>query len=147
MQWCKQKFPALAALAGSLAILAAALAYSPGEDGWGAGGRWRLPPCAFKTVTQWVIGRPLPCVTCGFTHAFAYAAHGRFADAFREQPAGAAAFFAMLAVMVGAGWTLVTGSPPVPWRRWQKITLGMAAGALLLGAWIWKMWEAFHAGR
>src|SRR3989339_326724 len=111
MQWCKQKFPVLTVLLGGAAILAAVLTFSPGADGWGENGRWRLPPCSFRTVTGWVLGRPLPCATCGFTHAFAYAAHGRFAEAFREQPAGTVAFFAMLAMMAGAGWTLATGSP------------------------------------
>ena len=146
MRWCKQKFPALAVLFGGAAILAAALMFSPGADGWGEDGRWRLPPCSFKMITGWVLGRPLPCVTCGCTHAFAYAARGRFTDAFREQPAGAAAFFVMLATMAGAGWTLAGGSPPARLRRWQKIALGIAVGALLLGAWVWKLWEAFHTG-
>jgi len=94
-----------------------------------------------------VLGRPLPCATCGFTHAFAYAAHGRFAEAFREQPAGTAAFFAMLAMMAGAGWTLATGSPPLRLRRWQWIALGIVGGALLLAAWVYKLLEAFCAGR
>ncbi len=146
MQWCKQKFPSLAVLLVGAAILAASLAYSPADDGWGGGGCWRLPPCSFKTITGWVLGRPLPCFTCGFTHAFAYAARGRLADAFREQPAGTVAFFAMLAMMAGAGWTLATGSPPVRWSRWQKIALGIAGGVVLVGAWGWKLWEAFHAG-
>jgi len=147
MQWCKQKFPALAVLLGGAAILAAALTFSLDADGWGKGGRWRLPPCSFKMVTGWVLGRPLPCATCGFTHAFACAAHGRFAEAFREQPAGAVAFFAMLAMMAGAGWTLATGSPPVRLRRWHWIALGIAAGLLLLAAWVCKLWDAFHTGR
>ena len=147
MRWCKQKFPALALLLGGAAILAAALVYSPADDGWGEGGRWRLPPCSFKTITGWVLGRPLPCATCGFTHAFAYAARGRFTDALREQPAGTAAFFVMLAMMTGAGWSLATGSPPVRLQRWQKIALGVVGVTLLLAAWVWKLWEAFHAGR
>ncbi|MFA6562010.1 MAG: DUF2752 domain-containing protein [Verrucomicrobiia bacterium] len=147
MQWCKQKFPALVLLLGGAAILAAVLTFSPGADGWGDNGRWRLPPCSFKTFTGWMLGRPLPCATCGFTHAFAYAARGRFAEAFREQPAGAVTFLAMLAMMAGAGWTLATGSPPVQLRRWQWITLGIAGGALLLAAWACKLWEAFYAVR
>lgn len=147
MQWCKQKFPALTVLFGGAAILAAVLTFSLGADGWGENGRWRLPPCSFRTVTGWVFGRPLPCVTCGFTHAFAYAARGRFAEAFREQPAGAVTFFAMLAMMAGAGWTLATGSPPLRLRRWQWIALCIVGGALLLAAWVCKLLEAFCAGR
>lgn len=144
MQWCKQKFPALAVVLGGAWVLAAALTFSPDAGGWGEGGRWRLPPCAFKTVTGWLVGRPLPCATCGFTHAFASAAHGRFGEAFREQPAGAAAFFVMLAMMAVAGWTLATGSPLAPLQRWQWVALGIAGGVLLLGTWIWKLWEAWR---
>jgi hypothetical protein len=147
MQWCKQKFPALAVLLGGAAILVAALTFSPDTGGWGKEGRWRLPPCSFKTVSGWLFGRPLPCATCGFTHAFASAAHGRFAEAFREQPAGAAAFFAMLTAMAGAGWTLAVGTPPGRLRRWQWIALGIAGAALMLGAWACELWAAFHASR
>ncbi len=146
MQWCKQKFPALAILLGGAAIFVAALTYSPDANGWGENGRWRLPPCSFKTVTGWVLGRSLPCATCGFTHAFASAAHGRFAEAFREQPAGTVAFFAMLAMMAGAGWKLATGSPLARLRRWQWTVLAIAGGVLLLVAWIYRLWEAFHTG-
>ncbi|MBI5686540.1 MAG: DUF2752 domain-containing protein [Verrucomicrobia bacterium] len=147
MQWCKQKFPALVMLLGGAVVLAAALTFSPNADGWGDDGRWRLPRCSFKTVTGWVFGRPLPCATCGFTHAFACAAHGRFGEAFREQPAGAVAFFAMLAMMAGAAWKLGAGSPPARLRQWQWVALGVAGGVLLLGAWVWKLWEALHAGQ
>lgn len=147
MQWCKQKFPELAMLLGGAAVLVAALTFSPGADGWGVDGQWRLPPCSFKTITGWVFGRPLPCATCGFTHAFACAAHGRFAEAFREQPAGTVAFFAMLVMMAGAGWKLATDSPPVRLRRWQWVALAIVGGILLLVAWVYRLWEAFHAGR
>lgn len=147
MQWCKQKFPSLAVLLGGAAILVAAATFSLDADGWGEGGRWRLPPCSFKMVTGWVFGRPLPCATCGFTHAFAYAARGRFGEAFREQPAGAVAFFAMLAMMTGVGWKLATGSPLMQMQRGQWMVLGIACGALALAAWACKLWEAFRAGR
>jgi hypothetical protein len=147
MQWCKQKFPALAVLFGGAAVFVAALMFSPDADGWGEDGRWRLPPCAFKAITGQLLGRPLPCATCGFTHAFAAAAHGRFAEAFREQPAGATAFAAMLAAMAGAGWTLAAGAPPVRLRRWQWVALGIAGVALVLTAWVCRLAEVCVAGR
>jgi len=153
VRWCKQKFPALAVLAAGFIVLAAAVVLPPGADGWGAGGRWRLPPCTFKLLTGWLLERPLPCATCGFTHAFSYAAHGRIGDAFREQPAGTLAFFAMLGVMGIAARMLLRGSdeitaavnhPPRPTRRWRRWLIGAVTMAVLLASWAYKLDQALR---
>lgn len=146
MRWCKQKFPAWAVLLGGALVLAAAATLPPGADGWGEGGRWRLPPCSFKTLTGWLLDRPLPCATCGFTHAFSYAAHGRVGDAFREQPAGALAFFAMLGAMGVAARTLLRRGPPPPRagrRKWRLWLIGTSL-AVLLAAWACKLEQALR---
>lgn len=146
MRWCKQKFPALAVLLGGGMILAAAAALPPGANGWGEGGRWRLPPCTFKLLTGSLLGRPLPCATCGFTRTFSYAAHGRIGDAFREQPAGALAFFALLGAMGFAARTLFSRNPPPPrvgWKKWRGWILGVSV-AVLLAAWAYKLDQALR---
>ncbi|MCX7825177.1 MAG: DUF2752 domain-containing protein [Verrucomicrobiae bacterium] len=142
MQWCKQNFAAVAVLAGGLAVLAAAWTFSPDADGWGANGRWRLPPCGFKVASGLLFRRALPCPTCGFTHAFCYAAHGRFGDAMRAQPAGALLFLAMLALMADAAQSLFTARL---WlirnRRWWRWS-GIGFAAVLPIVWAWQIWRA-----
>jgi hypothetical protein len=143
----------MAMLLGGVFVLAAAVALSPGADGWGQDGRWRLPPCAFKLLTGWLLGRPLPCATCGFTHAFSYAAHGRIADAFHEQPAGTLAFFAMLGAMVRAARKLMrgadgtaagSGEPPRARRHRRRWIIGVTVVAVLIASWAYKLDQALR---
>lgn len=138
MRWCKQKFEALAVLLAGSLVLLAAWTLPPGSDGWGKDGRWRLPPCTFRLLTGWLTGRELPCATCGFTHAFSYAAHGRFAEAFREQPAGALLFAGLLGLMARAAQRLWRPEPPVAGGRRTWLLAG-AFGVLLLGVWICRL--------
>ena len=140
VQWCKQKFTALTVLAVGLVVLAGACTLPPGADGWGPGGRWRLPPCGFKLATGLLLGRALPCATCGFTHVFSYAAHGQFRDAVRMQPAGALLFLAMLALMADAAQSLfTTRSWLIENRRWWR-RAGVVFAIVLLIVWVGKLW-------
>jgi len=132
----------MAVLVSGLVILAAAWTRAPGADGWGPEGRWRLPPCGFKLASSLLLHRSLPCATCGFTHAFSYAAHGQFRNALREQPAGLLLFLAMLALMADAAQSLFTARP---WlinnRRWWWCA-GIVFAIILLVVWAWQLWRA-----
>ena len=78
------------------ALMLVSARLTPATAGHGTHTQLGLPPCA------WAATMNRPCPTCGMTTAFAYATHGRLADAFVAQPFG-------LLMALGTGAALWTG--------------------------------------
>jgi hypothetical protein len=125
---------ALAALVAALALLAVADRLSPDASGMGTHRQLGLPACG------WVDGFGLPCATCGMTTAFAAAADGDLAAAFRAQPFGALLALATGVTAVVSAFVLLTGSA-VGGLVFRFLTPRTAAvlGVLAVLAWIYKI--------
>jgi len=111
-----------------LALLFVAGWLTPSADGHGTHTQLGLPPCA------WEVAFNKPCMTCGMTTAFAYAAHGNLPQSAIAQPFGF--FLAILTSVVawGALHVLLTGS-----------ALGVVAGRLLTKKVYWILGTLFFA--
>ncbi|MCO5166685.1 MAG: DUF2752 domain-containing protein [Planctomycetes bacterium] len=119
---------------GAVAVLALALWLRPDPRGIGTHEQLGLPPCGFVEMFSGA-----PCPSCGFTTTFALAAHGRPAEAFRNQPFG---FFLFCLTVLGAplalgaaarGVSLFEATDRWPWGR---IFVGFLA--LWLLSWLYK---------
>jgi len=77
--------------AGSLAVLAVALAVEPDVRGYGTHTQLGLPPCGFLLLTG------SPCPGCGLTTAFAHGIRGHWSMAADANPLGLALFFVVCA--------------------------------------------------
>jgi hypothetical protein len=64
---------------------------------------WLNIPCVFHAVTH------LPCLACGLTRSFVFAAHGDFYDGFRMHLLGPLLFTGTCAMAVYFGGSLVSG--------------------------------------
>ena len=106
----------------------------PNPAGLGTHRQLGMPPCGFITFMG------IPCVTCGMTTAFSYAAHGRILTAFITQPAGALLAILTAAMGIVSAYAMVRGialggvlgglwTPKIVW-------LG---GLVVLGAWVYKI--------
>lgn len=134
------RLTAAVVFAVSAGILLVALMLTPKtETGVGTHEALGLPPCGLEAATG------IPCATCGMTTSFSLAAHGRFIEAFTNQPAGAllSVITAMAAVL--SGYALVTGMSMAPigrafWRP-KVVVIGIA---ILLIAWAYKI--VIHTG-
>lgn len=123
---------------GSTGVLIVAAYLSPSHGlhetiGW--------PRCGFKLTTG------LPCVTCGMTTAFTYAAEGDLISAIRVQPAGAVLAVATAILSIISGIAMLTSMPLAPLGRavWRPrvIIIGIV---LLLMAWIYTTAFTLHTG-
>ena len=125
---------ALATLVASMALLVVADRLSPDASGMGTHRQLGLPACG------WVDGFGLPCMTCGMTTAFAAAADGDLAGAFRAQPFGALLALATGVTAVVSAYVLLTGSA-VGGLVFRFLTPRTAAvlGVLAVLAWIYKI--------
>lgn len=94
-----------AVLLGSLAV---GLAMTPSPSGMGTHTGLGLPPCSMLVYTGH------PCPTCGVTTSFVLAAHGRFREAFVNQPFGFALFVLAAAGFLLSVATIMTG------RSWAE---------------------------
>jgi hypothetical protein len=124
---------AVVALGCGFVLLVARL-LTPDPRGVGTHQQLGLPPCFTLTALH------IPCPFCGMTTAFSLMAHGRVAQAFVTQPAGALAFV-LAGVAAAAGvWASSTARLPIPSNpdRWQRRTLVLGA-ALIIGAWLYKV--------
>lgn len=70
---------------------------------WLQPGQLPIPDCTFLRVTG------LPCAFCGTTRGFFLAAHGAWAEAFRESPLGVGVWIGMWGLLV---WLLVKAVTP-----------------------------------
>lgn len=118
-------FPSVHALglaAASAALLAAAVAIPIDAA------PFSLFVCPFRALTG------LPCLSCGWSHAFHFAVRGALGDALRASPFGAAL---ALACAAHVGWTALRlaglrWAPRAPPPRATAIALGAA----LVSSWI-----------
>jgi hypothetical protein len=81
----------LGIVAGSIAVLAVALAIEPDVRGHGTHTQLGLPPCGFLLLTG------SPCPGCGLTTAFAHGIRGQWSMAASANPLGLALFFVVSA--------------------------------------------------
>jgi len=127
-------------LAGGLCIAAAvvlglAASMTPAAAGHGTHEQIGLPPCA------WAQYFDAPCMTCGMTTAFAFAAKGDLLDSLLTQPMGmllavgtAVGFwFALYVALTGSRAGVMAGHLLRPRSLWIMAAL---AGA----AWIYKFY-------
>jgi len=128
------RFAAAIVFAISAAVLGVALGLTPSHRGVGTHTAMGLPACGMLETTG------IPCMTCGMTTSFSYAAHGNLVASVLTQPAGAllALLTAMAAVL--SGYALVTGMSLAPiaealWRPRAVIIAVMLAAA----AWGYKI--------
>ena len=119
-------------------VLGVSAYLTPDPTGLGTHTQLLLPACGFYLATGY------PCPTCGYTTAFALAAHGQIWASLRTQPAGAVLALAVCALTLVSGYALVTGSTLAPVGRLLRPALFIAAGALVLGAWVYKVLLVSH---
>ncbi len=121
------------ATAGVL-LVAWVLLPDPNGNGVGTHTALGLPKCGLLENTG------IPCVTCGMTTAFSYAAHGDLLASFVTQPAGA--ILAVLTAMtsVVSGYALASGMllTPITKLLWRPRVVIVAASVLIL-AWVYKI--------
>lgn len=121
-------------VAAAGALLATAAWLDPDPAGLGTHEQLGIPACG------WPHGLGVPCPTCGMTTAFALAAEGRIGPALACQPAGAVLAIATAAAGLLALHVVVTGSSVMPiLRRLGGGWVWWGLGALILGAWAWKI--------
>jgi len=129
------RWPALLVFLGCSAVLVTAWSLTPNtQDGLGTHKALGLRACGL------VESAGIPCATCGMTTSFSLMAHGRFLDAFINQPAGA--LLTLLTAMTAAvsGYALVTGMSlgPVFSPFWRPRVMILAGVALVL-SWVYKI--------
>lgn len=123
--------------AGVLGLLLIAASLTPSPTGLGTHLQMRWVPGI--TPCQWLTSTGRPCITCGMTTAFAHAAAGEFASAFRAQPFGAllaigcASAFWMLALVAFGGARLGRVA-----QRMLRPRILVLLAALALLAWAYK---------
>ena len=130
---------ALCVAGACFGLMGVAAWLQPAAAGHGTHEGLGLPPCA------WAMALDKPCMTCGMTTAFAYAADGDLVSSFLTQPFGFVLAVATAATGWGAGLVALTGSnlgrvaQRVLNGRLLWITVGM-----LLAAWAYKFltWES-----
>ncbi len=128
------RFASAVVFAVSATVLGVAYGLTPSGEGYGTHTAMGLPACGMLETTG------IPCMTCGMTTSFSYAAHGDFAASFLTQPAGA--LLALLTTMAAvlSGYALVSGMSLAPiaaalWRP-RVIVLGFVLAA---AAWGYKI--------
>lgn len=134
----RNRWIALPFFLGSVAILGLAVFLSPG---YGLHEAFGYPTCGFK------LSSGLPCVSCGMTTSFAYAAEGDLLGAFRVQPAGAllALFVAVFAIV--SGYALFSGMSLAPIGRviWRPRVI-VPLLVFLVGSWVYTLLFTLFAG-
>ncbi|HZW09136.1 MAG TPA: DUF2752 domain-containing protein [Phycisphaerales bacterium] len=128
------RWAALVGAGACLALLVVASRLAPEAAGHGTHTQLGLPPCA------WAEALGKPCMTCGMTTAFAYAARGDLLDSARTQPFG----FVLAVLTAATGWgalhVAATGSMlAAAASRMLTPRLLWTAGAMLLAAWGYKV--------
>lgn len=132
--WWRARIIPIVILSLTVPILTAASLLEPSASGLGTHKSLGLPPCGVLVA----IG--LPCVTCGYTTAFAHAAHGNLLQAFAAQPAGATLAVVTAAITIAAAYALITGACLKPLvRRILKPKLLWITSGVVLSGWAYKI--------
>jgi hypothetical protein len=127
----------VAAALGFAAVTAVALHLEPDPSGVGTHTQLGLPPCGLYDRFG------IPCLSCGFTTAFAAMARLRVVEGFRASPFGAALYLAGFAAAVAGLGAAVSGRSFFDWlARLDWTWIGAGAGALLLASWAYKILTA-----
>ncbi len=116
------------------AVLVVAWWSTPSSEGLGTHTQLGLPSCG------WISTMQTPCVTCGMTTSFAFAADGSFLASFQTQPFGFLLAMGTAMALIGGMYTAATGANVgillkgvVGWRFWWTVA-GLAAAA-----WVYKV--------
>lgn len=108
--------------------------------GYGTHEQIGMPPCGFLRISG------IPCATCGMTTAFTHAVHGRLFDALSTQPAGAMIAVAVAATAIVSGYAMAGGLSLLGlWRLLWRPRVVVAAAAIVLAAWVYKI-MILHSG-
>jgi hypothetical protein len=136
--WSVRVPSAILFLLGSCVLVLSAC-LTPSSTGLGTHEQLGLPKCGFLLATG------LPCPTCGYTTAFALAAHGRLGAALCTQPAGFVLALAVTALTLVGAYTLVAGVSLGRLARLLRPGVFLALGVLILGAWVYKILIVCHS--
>ena len=129
-----RRWPTALIMAISWTILLMAAWLEPAASGTGTHQQLGLPPCGLLMATG------IPCATCGYTTAFAAAAHGHLLRAFYVQPAGALLALLTAAAAIVALYSLATGMSLRPLgQAVARPRVFILAAAVILAAWIYKI--------
>lgn len=116
------------------AVLAVAVWSSPSDEGLGTHTQLGLPACG------WISTMQTPCMTCGMTTSFSYAAEGRLVTSFQTQPFGFLLALTTAGAFLAGTYVAATGanvagllSGMIGARFWW------AVAGLALAAWIYKI--------
>ncbi len=123
---------------GSSAILLLATYLGPG---YGLHEAFGYPVCGFKITSG------LPCISCGMTTAFAYAADGNLLGALRVQPFAALLAVATAVLAIVSGYALVSGMSLAPIGRavWRPRVI-IPALVLLVASWVYTLLVTLFTG-
>jgi hypothetical protein len=120
-------------------VWALSLSLRPDSRGYSTHIQLGLAPCPKLAQTGW------PCLTCGMTTAFAYAARGQLWQALDCQPFGAMLFVGIMAGGVMALRALHHQQSMMPWLLrllpWKFLGLLYLLLALLVASWAYKARE------
>lgn len=119
---------------GFLAVVLIAASLTPSPTGIGTHTQLHLPPCGFYETFH------KPCPSCGMTTAFASIMHGKFIQAFNDQPAGVAVFLAALAAWFYLPYAWIKRRPfDTIFELKAFLPVVLTLILLILGVWIWRL--------
>jgi len=120
--------------AAMLSVLIAAAWLTPSASGTGTHTQLGLQPCG------WMVVMGKPCVTCGMTTSFAFAAEGQYLRSFITQPMGM-----VLCLGAAMGFWILLHAALTGGRTWimfefltRPRTIWVVAG-LVAAAWVYKL--------
>lgn len=95
-----------------------------------------MPPCGMKATLG------VPCMTCGMTTSYTYAAEGNFYESIVSQPAGFMLATATAMATLVSGWAMLSGMAlwPIFLSIWRPQVV-IPTLVMLILAWGYKIWE------
>ncbi|MEM8875434.1 MAG: DUF2752 domain-containing protein [Planctomycetota bacterium] len=129
------RFVALLVGGGALALLLVAATLTPSSDGTGTHTGLGLAKCGLLEASG------VPCITCGYTTAFAHTVRANFVGAFFVQPGGLfTALVAAATAWVGL-YEAFTARPAHRMLRLVSLKVWLTVlPTIFLGAWAWKIY-------